>query len=289
MWQIKHSNSINFKLKSACYSNSFDRAKADFRTMVKEVIGRKGVRLYLKMIDTYCKEVYPKRQVPQAFKDLKVFLSKYITDPKYFPDPETFTFDMFEDENLQFGWNGITKHFYISVKNKDKGKSFPVGRLPILITDDPKQEFCFDIRDGYIPISSGKVCRTTVYLTYEKSDENLEFDEDEDEDDDYDNDYDEEDDDEDEYEEEHETPRSYSNRSSYSSRPFRSAPVPPPQKKPLAAWERAELHSARNHYEKMANESARYKNTPNAYLHEAAEKRAFAELMRIEAKYAGRE
>lgn len=289
MWQIKHSNSINFKLKSACYSNSFNSAKADFRTMIKEVVGRKGVKLYLKMIDVYCKEVYPKHQVPQAIKDLKVFLSKYITDPKYFPDPENFTFDMFEDENLQFGWNGITKYFYISVKNKDKGKSFPVGQIPIIITNDPKQEFCFDMRDGFMGICSGKVCRTTVCLMYEKSSENLDFDEDEDDEDDYDDDYDEEDDDEEEYEEEYETPRSYSNRSSHSSRPSRSAPVLPPQMKPLAAWERAELRSARNHYEKMASESARYKNTPNAYLHEAAEKRAFAELMRIEAKYAGRQ
>jgi len=286
MYKVSITNSIKW-VTTPRATDSFNQAKADFRTTIKKAVSKKGVRLYLKMINTYCREVYPRRQVPQAFKDLKVFLVNYITKPNYFPDPKNFTFDVFEDENVIFGRKPNADHIFLRIKNKDKGKSFPEGTIPIVMHDGPKTWCYFLLEDGYLSYSDGKKYETRIRLEYDNSYDKYDFEEDEDEE--YDDDYDEEDDDEEEYEEEHETPRSYSNRGSYSSSSSYSAPVLPPQKKPLARWELAELRSARNHYEKMASESARYKNTPNAYLHEAAEKRALAELMRIEAKYAGRQ
>lgn len=50
-------------------------------------------------------------------------------------------------------------------------------------------------------------------------------------------------------------------------------------------WERAELHQANVRYHNAVN---RVKMHPNsARIYEADEKKAFAELMRITAKYAG--
>ena len=50
-------------------------------------------------------------------------------------------------------------------------------------------------------------------------------------------------------------------------------------------WERAELHQANVRYHKAVN---RVKMHPNsARIYEADEKKAFADLMRITAKYAG--
>ena len=54
---------------------------------------------------------------------------------------------------------------------------------------------------------------------------------------------------------------------------------------PMYPWERAELHQANVRYHNAVN---RVKMHPNsARIYEADEKKAFADLMRITAKYAG--
>ena len=53
----------------------------------------------------------------------------------------------------------------------------------------------------------------------------------------------------------------------------------------LYAWERAELNGAKTRYEKAVDRVKRHPNS--ARIYEAEEKKAFAELMRITAKYAG--
>ena len=53
----------------------------------------------------------------------------------------------------------------------------------------------------------------------------------------------------------------------------------------MYSWERAELHQANVRYHNAVN---RVKMHPNsARIYEADEKKAFADLMRITAKYAG--
>lgn len=137
----------------------------------------------------------------------------------------------------------------------------------------------------------------TVYITLRKAE-----DEDEDEYDEDDDEYDDEDDDEDEYDEDddedeededdeddYKVTRSYAPpRPSYSGYSRPAPPPPPPKPKPLNVFERAELNSARNVYDAAVHRSAMTKGSSSYRYHEAAEKRAFANLMRIEAKYAGR-
>lgn len=50
-------------------------------------------------------------------------------------------------------------------------------------------------------------------------------------------------------------------------------------------WERAELHQANVRYQNAVNKVKMHPNS--ARIYEADEKKAFAELMRITAKYAG--
>ncbi len=52
-------------------------------------------------------------------------------------------------------------------------------------------------------------------------------------------------------------------------------------------WERAELHGAQKRYNNAVTQSMMHANDSNHRIHEAAEKRAFADLMRTVSKYAG--
>ena len=72
--------------------------------------------------------------------------------------------------------------------------------------------------------------------------------------------------------------------SSYS----RPAPAQP-QKKPLSALELAELRNARKSYESAVSAHKMHRNSSSAHHYESLEKQAFARLMSLEAKYAGRE
>lgn len=75
---------------------------------------------------------------------------------------------------------------------------------------------------------------------------------------------------------------------------YAAAPPSAPQgPKPLTFLEKNELRSAQTHYDTCVREHAKAKTrnvSPSVVAScEAAEKRAFAELMRVQAKYAGRE
>lgn len=52
-------------------------------------------------------------------------------------------------------------------------------------------------------------------------------------------------------------------------------------------WERAELNNARTRYESAVNKCKMHANSGSIHIYEAAEKKAFADLMQITAKYAG--
>lgn len=53
----------------------------------------------------------------------------------------------------------------------------------------------------------------------------------------------------------------------------------------LYAWERAELNQAKARYDKAVDAVKRHPNS--AHIYQAQEKKAFADLIRITAKYAG--
>ena len=53
----------------------------------------------------------------------------------------------------------------------------------------------------------------------------------------------------------------------------------------MYAWERAELNQAKARYDKAVDRVKRHPNS--ARIYEADEKKTFADLMRITAKYAG--
>lgn len=55
----------------------------------------------------------------------------------------------------------------------------------------------------------------------------------------------------------------------------------------LYIWERAELNGARKRYESAVNCCKMHANSSSIRIYEAAEKKAFADLMRITTKYAG--
>ena len=81
--------------------------------------------------------------------------------------------------------------------------------------------------------------------------------------------------------------RAASRKNSYSSY---SRPAPAqPQKKPLSAFELAELRNARKSYESAVSAHKMHRNSSSAHHYESLEKQAFARLMSLEAKYAGRE
>ncbi len=81
-------------------------------------------------------------------------------------------------------------------------------------------------------------------------------------------------------------PRTTAPSSSYArSTPSRQ----PEQKKGLSPFEAAELRGAQNRYEAAVNRCKMNAHSSELPTFQAAEKKAFAELMRIQAKYAGRE
>lgn len=53
----------------------------------------------------------------------------------------------------------------------------------------------------------------------------------------------------------------------------------------MYAWERAELNQAKARYDKAVNEVKRHPRS--AHIYESLEKKSFADLMRVTAKYAG--
>jgi hypothetical protein len=53
----------------------------------------------------------------------------------------------------------------------------------------------------------------------------------------------------------------------------------------MYAWERAELNGAKVRYDRAVDEVKRHPNS--ARIYQSLEKKAFADLMRITAKYAG--
>ncbi len=70
--------------------------------------------------------------------------------------------------------------------------------------------------------------------------------------------------------------------SGYTAQPSQSKPAGP---KPLYPWERAQLNGAQRSYEKAASDAAKNPTSMNV----AAEKRAYAEYMRVLAQYGGRQ
>lgn len=55
----------------------------------------------------------------------------------------------------------------------------------------------------------------------------------------------------------------------------------------MSYLERVELHSAQRSYDTALNKLKMHGKSGNAYIYEAAERQAFANLMRVNAKYAG--
>lgn len=55
----------------------------------------------------------------------------------------------------------------------------------------------------------------------------------------------------------------------------------------LYPWERAELNCARGRYEDAVNRCKMHARSGSIRIYEASEKTAFADLIRITAKYAG--
>lgn len=260
------------------YAYSFGKAQKEFHTMIKRAVGKKGLRKQLKMIRHYCRANYPKKQVPKAFVDLIAFLTRYFTDPDFYLDPETFTFAVFEDENVKFG--RIDDKFIIQAKNKDLKKYFPYEYIPIQICQEEGTQSAFYF-DGYLK-SLFSEQRYEAYLWIECNEDDE--DEDEYEYDEYDEDDEEEYDDEDVYE----APCAYHPPSTYHSGYSRPAPSYSKKKNGLTYMEEIELRQARSRYESAVNRCKMHAHSSSIHIYEASEKAAFADLMRITTKYAGR-
>ena len=82
---------------------------------------------------------------------------------------------------------------------------------------------------------------------------------------------------------------SYRHSASASSNNVYSAPArsQPAKRQELHAWERAELNNARHRYLNAVNQTKRHPRS--ARIYESLEKEAYADYMRVLAKYSGRE
>lgn len=278
MWVMYCSKFID-SFPSTNYAYSFGKAQKEFHAMIKRAVGKKGLKKQLKMIRHYCKVNYPSKQVPKAFADLKTFLTRYFTDPDFYPDPETFTFAVFEDENVKFG--RIDDKFVIQTKNKDIKKCFPYEYIPIQICEEEgtQSDFYFD---GYLN-SLFSEQHYEAYLWIECNEEDADEDEDEDDEDEYG--YDDEDDEGDDV---YEAPCAYHARSTYRSGYSHPAPAYSKKKNGLTYMEEVELRQARSRYERAVNRCKMHAHSSSIHIYEADEKKALADLMKITAKYAGR-
>ena len=283
--------------------SDFDEANEVFRVCSKKIVGKKGLKKCLKTIDCHCKRHYPKKQVPQAYEELKAFLTKYFTDLNYNPDAETFTFALFEDKYAKFGRSNNC--FTIKLKDNMSRDCFLDGYISLLMTEEEDGYYSFHI-SGNAPVlfsKWGRDYKAVLWMEYEEpSDDDDDDDDDEDEDDDYydddDDEWDEDDDDDDEEEVTHSyaPSRSYASPSPSNSK-YRYGPgaasSAPQGPKPLSMLEKSELRSAQRHYDTCVRNHARAKVgnvSPGVVANcEAAEKEAFARLMAVQAKYAGRE
>ena len=269
MW-VMYCSKFIASLPPTNYAYGFGNAQKEFHTMIKRAVGKKGLKKQLKMIRHYCKVNYPSKQVPKAFADLKTFLTRYFSDPDFYPDPETFTFAVFEDENVKFG--RIDNIFIIKAKNKDIKKYFPYEYIPIQICEEDGTQSAFYF-EGYLK-SLFSEQHYEAYLWMECSED--EYDEDD------------EDDEDDEGDDVYEAPCAYRARSTYRSGYSHPTPAYSKKKNGLTYMEEVELRQARSRYESAVNRCKMHAHSSSVHIYEASEKAAFADLMRITAKYAGR-
>ena len=302
MWEL--SIRINKQKDEQQQFEEIRDARKPFRKAVKQAFDENPQLLpqFIGMIDAYCDKYFPpkkraKKPVPFAFGKLKHVLTNYVTNAAYNVNPDEFFIVSYTDKNIGISVSDLDGvldvHTYI--RNKKLKLSFPSICIPLRLIDNEdglSPGHYFSISDG-AGLVEGDVYvglypeTPTEYFDEDEYDEDELYD-DEDEDDNEDDDW-AEDDDEDEDEDEEEVPHSYTPPSRTYSGYSRPTPPPPPKPRHLSILDRAELNGARDRYRRAVDAHKMHHNSSNAHIYEAAEKQAFADLMRIEAKYAGRE
>ena len=293
MWELY--TIINGKTGEKQKISDFKEAKKAFRKAVKQAFDENPHLLehFIARIDAYCDQYFPekkraKKPVPYSFDRLKHVLKNYVTNAAYNINPDKFSVTSYGDKNIGITWSDMYEYdgevtLYTTIKkkienkNKKKGQPliFPDIWIPLWFGDDESGVY-FSITDS--PNGGKSLLPNTfsIYVNLSQEDNSEyfdedDYDEDEDEDEDYDDDYD-EDEDEDEDDEEEYTNHSYSASRSDDGR--------------LTYFEKKEIEKAKNEYEKIARYVANGRLT--SIYNEASEKRAYAEYMRVLAKYAGK-
>lgn len=274
MWKV---NGIFtwFEMETKSFENLED-AQWAFRGVVTKAFARnpKYLSYFMAMIDKY----FGKNPLPEAVEQFKICLRRYITEPTYPEDPQNFTLAPYEDKNIKIFYNPESQTVQLQIKNDDLVGTIPSVVLPVGLSSLQDLTAAFFVLSNnpmiIVPTPGGETA--FVRLEQEEDDEEEDYDdeEDDDEEEDDEEDYDEEDDEE-------EVPYT-------PCRP--STPISPsqPPKKGLHFWERIELRQARGRYERAVNQYAMHKHSSSAYHYETLEKIAFARLMSLETKYAGR-
>lgn len=297
----------------------FDSACVDYREMITRKLGAKGIAKFTKIIDNYCREYYPSG-APKNFEELKTILTKIATDFLYPASYLLFNLEKFEDDNVVFYIDKKTSILYVDVKNRSVEGKFLRAQFHITKLTNPEAEYVSFIADNK------SIFDKTHYELDIRLCPDQEYEDDAEEEDDFDFD-DEEEDEEDDWgnmtlgeiaeEEERKSKENLQNyvksevadilrqiqqpnrsktqppvqiKPASGSSGYRSPAQPQPQPakpKPLYAWERAELNNAKASYERAVGERKRHPES--ARIYESLEKRAYAEYMRVLAKYAGRE
>ena len=310
MWELY--TKINGKTGEKQKFSDFKEGKKAFRKAVKQAFDENPDLLehFIAQIDAYCDKYFPvkkraKKPVPSSFNSLKNVLRNYATNAAYNINPDVFFVTSYQDKNIEIRWcdlyevdGQISLSATITKKNKDKSKKkgqlliFPDIRIPLRFEADEFGE-CFSITDRPDGVTSLLPNTFSIYVRLEPEDNSEYFDEDDyddDDDDECDDDYD---DDEDEYDDEYDEDEDEDDEEVYtppvrSSNYTYSTPSKPKKDDELTYMERVELRSAQKSYERAAAQRARFTDPRTAKYHEAAEKQAYAEYMRVLAKYAGK-
>ena len=127
-------------------------AKEEFRYTITEKLGAEGIERFIEQIDDYCDEFYPDG-APSEIETLKTVLTKLVVDPEYPQNPEEFTFDDFEDDNIEF-YMADNKKIFVYVNNDDVAEKFPSAEINAICFDDPDDEYFFFITDNKDPLGS---------------------------------------------------------------------------------------------------------------------------------------
>ena len=144
MWKVTRENVLGSIGEDEFHS--WPGARQEFRYIINEKLGAKGIENFTKQIDDYCKEYYPEG-APENFEQLKTVLRLLMVDPEYPQNPDDLQLDDFDDDNIEF-FISDSKKIFIYVNNDDAMGKFPTAEINVVVIDDPTDEYYFFITDN---------------------------------------------------------------------------------------------------------------------------------------------